>query len=56
MGAAYEAKTDPDEQYPDFPRRITYLIDPAGTIKRAYQVTDVREHPNEVLDDLKALR
>jgi peroxiredoxin len=36
------------------PRRITYLIDPQGRIARAYEVTDVRTHPDEVLADLRA--
>ena len=56
MGEAYGAKKGPDEQFPDFPRRITYLIDPEGIIVRAYVVTDVKTHPDEVLADLHAAR
>ncbi len=55
VGEAYEAKKAADEQYPDFPRRLTYLVDPQGLIARAYAVTDVRAHPDEVLADLTAL-
>ena len=56
MGEAYGAKKGPDEQYPDFARRITYLIDPDGVVVRVYVVTDVKTHPDEVLADLHAAR
>ena len=55
MGTAYGAAKGPDEQYPDFPRRITYLIDPDGRVAKAYTVTDVKSHPDEVLGDLRQL-
>ena len=55
-GVAYEAKKGPDENFPDFPKRVTYLIAPDGTIARAWQVTDVKTHPDEVLTDLRAAR
>ena len=38
-----------------FPRRLSYLIDPSGVIRRAYRVTDVAGHADEVLHDLEAL-
>ena len=52
VGQAYEVVRGPDEQYPDFPRRIAYLIDPEGVITKAYEVTDVAGFADEVLADL----
>jgi peroxiredoxin Q/BCP len=60
VGAAYEAVRGPDEKYPDFPRRITYLIDPAGTIAATYDLeasgADLSSHASEVLADLRRLQ
>ncbi len=56
VGALYDAVRGPGEQYGDFPRRISYLIDPAGVIRRAYDVTDVAGHASAVLGDLHALQ
>jgi len=56
VGRRYDVLRAPDEQYADFPLRIAYLIDPAGTIVRAYQVSDVAGFADEVLGDLKALQ
>lgn len=55
VGRLYGAERGPDEQYPDFPKRITYLIDPNGNVAKAYEVTDAGAHPDEVLADLEAL-
>ena len=49
-------KKSSDEQWADFPRRITYLIDPAGIVQRIYHVTDVAANPDEVLADIRSLR
>lgn len=46
---------EPGEDYPDFPRRRTFLIRPDATIAKVYDVTDVKTHPQQVLDDLRAL-
>ncbi len=56
IGEAYEAQKGPDEQYPDFPRRISYLIDPDGNIAAAYDLagTDLSEHAAVVLADIAA--
>ena len=54
IGEAYEAKKGPDEQWADFPRRISYLIDPDGVIVKGYEVTDVGGHSSEVLADILA--
>ena len=55
VGDAYGVKKGPDEQYVDFARRLSFLIDPDGVVRRVYQVTDVATHPQQVLDDLIAL-
>jgi peroxiredoxin Q/BCP len=44
------------DQYAEFPMRVSYLIDPAGTIRRAYGVTDVADPAAAVLRDLATLR
>jgi peroxiredoxin Q/BCP len=56
VGEAYEVKKAADEQYIDFPRRRSFLIDPDGVLRKAYDVTDVATHPQQVLDDLIALK
>jgi peroxiredoxin Q/BCP len=55
VGQAYEVVRQPDEKYPDFPLRISYLIGPDGVIRRSYTVTDVGGHADAVLADLAAL-
>ena len=44
---------DPDDQYADYPRRYSYLIAPSGLVHRAYDVTDVARHADEVIADLE---
>ncbi len=56
MGTRYEAVREPGEPYADFAQRIAYLIDRAGVIRKAYQVTDVAAFAADVLTDLAALR
>ena len=56
VGAAYEVKKADGEQYTDFPRRRSFLIDPDGVLRKSYDVTDVATHPQQVLDDLIALK
>lgn len=55
VGARYDVVRDPDEMFADAPRRVTYLIDPAGVIRRSYLVTDAGGHANTVLTDLRQL-
>ncbi len=39
-----------------FPRRVTYLIDPQGTVARAYDVgRDIEGHAGTVLADIRSL-
>lgn len=54
VAAAYGAGRDAGDPYADFPRRISYLIDPDGVVRRAYEVTDPAGHAGEVLADLAA--
>lgn len=55
VGEAYETKRAPEERGAGSPKRRTYLIDPEGVIRKAYRVTDVDAHPEEVLADLRVL-
>ena len=55
VGEAYETKRAPAERNPEYAKRRTYLIDPEGTIVKAYRVTDIPAHPDEVLADLRSL-
>ena len=55
MGEAYETKRHPDEPSPEFAKRRTYLIDPDGIIRKAWRVTDIPAHPDEVLAELRSL-
>jgi len=55
VGTAYEVLRDADDPFADYPQRISYLIDPEGTIQKAYQVSDPAGHATEVLADLTAL-
>lgn len=54
-GFAYSVTRDADDQYAEYPKRISYLIAPGGTIARAYAVSDVAGHAAEVLADLDQL-
>ena len=56
VGIQYEVLRDPDSEYANFPERHSYLIDPEGTIQRAYEVTDPGGHAEVVLADLGELR
>jgi len=56
VGRRYRVLRDADDQYAAFPQRISYLVDPAGTIRRTYPVSDVGGHAEEVLRDLAELR
>jgi len=55
VGRTYGVERAADEQYPDYAKRITFLIDPNGVIAKVYEVTDVGTHPDEVLADIKSL-
>ncbi len=55
VGGAYEVTRGADDQYSSYPRRHSYLIDPQGAIARAYDVTDVAGHAEQVVADLVEL-
>lgn len=55
VGEAYLAKRRSGSQAPELPRRLTYLIGPDRKVAKAYKVTDVKDHPEEVLRDLREL-
>jgi thioredoxin-dependent peroxiredoxin len=54
VGRAYGVERGAGEQYRDFPKRVTYLIDPEGVVEKIYEVTDVGAHPDEVLGDIQS--
>ena len=56
IGRAQGVEREPDDPRFGWPKRVTYLIDPAGTVRRAYLVTDNATHAEEVLTDLRSLR
>lgn len=56
VGTDYEVARPAGDQYAAFPDRVSYLIDPDGVIRRAYRVSDVQGHADEVLADLAVLR
>jgi peroxiredoxin Q/BCP len=56
VGETYETKRHPQERSPEYAKRRTYLVDPDGRIVKAYRVTDIPAHPDEVLADLRRLQ
>ncbi len=52
MGVEYHVSRDPGDPYADYPRRFSYLIGPDGLVARAYDVTDVAGHAQQVIEDL----
>ena len=55
VGEQYETKRAPEERSQSAKRR-TYVVDPEGRIVKAYRVTDIAGHPDEVLRDIQALQ
>ena len=55
-GAAYEVLRPSGNRYAAFPLRYSYLIDPVGIIRRAYDVVEVDAHADLVLHDLAELQ
>ncbi len=56
VGTQYQVTRPADDERANFALRIAYLIDPEGTIRKSYEVTDVSGFAAEVLDDLRALQ
>jgi peroxiredoxin Q/BCP len=55
VGVAYGTR-DPGTDKVHFAKRIGYLIDPEGVIRKVYTVTDVNTFADEVLGDVRALQ
>jgi thioredoxin-dependent peroxiredoxin len=55
VGVKYEVR-DPGTEKVHFAKRIAYLIDPEGVIRKSYQVGDVSAFAQSTLDDLRALQ
>jgi peroxiredoxin Q/BCP len=56
VGAEYGVLRPPDDPYAAMPKRVSFLIDPDGIIRRTYEVKDTAAHADEVLADLAELR
>ena len=54
-GRSYEVLREPGEDHADYAKRIAYLIDPSGIIRRSYDVTDVEGFAGLVLSDLEEI-
>ena len=55
MGEVYEVTRDPADRTTGNARRVTYLIDPEGVIRAAWEVDDIGMYPAEVLAELRAI-
>jgi peroxiredoxin Q/BCP len=55
VGKLYGVVRDATERSPDYPRRMTFLIDPSGQVAKIYEVRDTEAHPDEVLTDVQGL-
>lgn len=55
VGAAYGTKRPDHHPAAMVPRRLTFLIDPEGNVRKLYVVKDVMGHASQVLYDLKEL-
>lgn len=56
VGTIYDVLRDAGDPFVDYPKRISYLIDPDGMIAKTYEVSDPAGHGTEVLADLAALQ
>lgn len=54
-GEAWDVARPADDRFANFPRRYSYLVDPEGIVRHAYDVTDVATHADAVLADLDRL-
>jgi peroxiredoxin Q/BCP len=55
VGTRYEVLRDPDDKASNFAKRISYLIDPNGVIRKSYEVSDPQGHAEIVIEDLTKL-
>jgi peroxiredoxin Q/BCP len=55
VGVKYETR-DPGTDKVSFAKRISYLIDPDGVVRKSYEVKEIAAHPAEVVADLHELQ
>ena len=55
VGVAYEVR-DPGTEKVHYAKRLAYLIDPEGVIRKSYEVKDVNAFAATVLADLDGLQ
>lgn len=55
VGVEYETRA-PGTEKVSFAKRLAYLIDPEGVIRKSYEVGDTAGFAGEVLDDLRGLQ
>jgi len=55
VGVEYETRERGTEKV-SFAKRLSYVIDPEGIIRKSYEVADIPAHPAEVLADLYELQ
>jgi thioredoxin-dependent peroxiredoxin len=55
VGRVYGVERGADENNPQYPKRMTFVIDPEGKVAKVYEVADAGAHPDEVLSDLAAI-
>lgn len=56
VGTAYDVVRPADEQYSEYPKRHSFLIDDKGVIRHVFIVTEVAKHAAEVLAELETLQ
>ena len=56
VGELYGAKRPDDHQFASLARRVSFLIDPEGVVRKVYEVRDTAGHAAEVLADLDGLQ
>jgi len=52
VAEAYSTAYPEDSDWASVARRLTFLIDPEGVIRKVYKVKDVASHAGEVLSDI----
>jgi peroxiredoxin Q/BCP len=56
VGQAYGVARPDHDKFAAYPRRMSFLIDADGVVRRIYDVDDVATHADDVLADLADLR
>ena len=49
----YHVAFEPGHQYEEWPKRLSFLIDPSGYVRKIYKVMDVAGHAEQLLYDLR---